>query len=110
MFALGTTAGAVVALLTAPRSGKETRRRLQDAMQQVREKAGNASASVADSYTRGAEAIKEGFSKAFDKDTNHQGAAQEASRQATGSASKSESHYNPTSPTRAGAYGVNTPK
>ncbi len=114
MFALGTTAGAVVALLTAPRSGKETRRRLRSSLQQVREKASNVSGSLSDSFGRGTEALRDGVINAFDKDPPHASGAQEGSRPAKGTASKSEStsHFNPTtSSSRAGqSYSSSSPK
>jgi gas vesicle protein len=71
MFALGTTAGAVVALLTAPGSGKETRRRLANSLQQARKKASHVSGSLADSFGRGTEARREGGILSFDKDPAH---------------------------------------
>ena len=114
MFALGTTVGAVVALLTAPHSGKETRRRLQGTLRQVKERAGNVRASVAEAYTRGAEVLRDGVVKAFDKDPAQATGAKEGSRQAIGAPSKSEltANYNTaTSPARTGpSYGGNSPK
>jgi gas vesicle protein len=114
VFALGTAVGAVVALLTAPHSGKETRRRLQGTLKQVKERAGNVRASVTETYARGAEVLRDGVVKAFDKDPARVTDAREGSRQATGAPSKSElmANYNTaTSPARTGpSYGGNSPK
>jgi gas vesicle protein len=114
MFALGTTVGAVVALLTAPHSGKETRRRLQGRLRQVKERAGNMRASVAETYTRGAEVLRDGVAKAFDKDPSRATSAREAGGQAAGAPSKSElmANYNTaTSPARSGpSYAGNSRK
>jgi hypothetical protein len=114
MFALGTTAGAIVALLTAPRSGKETRRRLQDTLQQVKEKAGNVRASMAKSYTREADALKDGVITAFDKDPVRAASAHDAGRPAMGAASKPDPTTNfslTTSSGRTGpSYSGNSPK
>ena len=114
VFALGASVGAVVALLTAPHSGKETRRRLQGTLKQLKQRAGNMRASVAETYTRGAEVLRDGVVKAFDKDPAHTTGAKEGGRQATGASSKSElmANYNTaTSPARTGpSYAGNSPK
>jgi hypothetical protein len=115
MFLLGSTAGAVVALLTAPNTGKETRRRLRSTLQQVGDKAVSVSGTVADSFSRGSEALREGVASAFEKDPVHKaGAQEEDGRPATGTASKTgtTSSYNSlNSPSRAGqSYSSNSPK
>lgn len=114
MFMLGSTAGAVVALLTAPATGKETRRRLRSTLQQAGDKAVSVSGTVADSFSRGTEAMKEGVANAFEKDPIHRAGAQEDGRPATGTAAKSgstSSYNSPSSPSRAGQpYSSSSPK
>src|SRR4030095_5206468 len=61
VFALGTAAGAVVALLTAPGSGKETRRRLGKALEKAKEKTSNLSDSLVESVGRTSDALKDTF-------------------------------------------------
>jgi YtxH-like protein len=106
MFALGATTGAVVALLSAPGSGKETRRRLRSTLQQAGVKASNVSGALADSFGRGTEVVRDGMIKAFDKDPARADSAQEVSRPGTGT-----EHYTPTTtPTRARQSFGNSPK
>jgi gas vesicle protein len=84
MFALGTTAGAVVALLTAPGSGKETRRRLGSALQKAKEMTSSMSDSVIESVGRGTDALKDTFGMEGSRST----AASKASRTGYGSTPK----------------------
>src|SRR5262245_61301176 len=83
MFLLGATAGAVTALLTAPRSGRETRRRLGLALQQIQEKTSDLSISLGESYDR-----------------DEREGATHSSYPATSSSSRSSQTYRGTSPTK----------
>jgi gas vesicle protein len=64
-FIAGSATGAVVALMTAPRSGKETREALQVWAQDVREKAARIPHSVGQAVQRGTQAGKEAFSESY---------------------------------------------
>ncbi len=68
-FVAGAAAGAVVALLTAPRSGRDTRARLRSLAEDAAEKAGRARPAL----DRAARAAREAFEQTFDehlKDTD----------------------------------------
>ena len=60
-FLAGVTAGAAVALLTAPQSGRETRRKLKQAKDDFTERASRVGKAIGEAYRRAAEAGKEGF-------------------------------------------------
>jgi gas vesicle protein len=56
-FALGATAGAAIALLTAPRTGRETRAHLKDAARDLKQRMGLAPEAI---RAAGARALKAG--------------------------------------------------
>ena len=60
-FLAGITAGAAVALLTAPQSGRETRRKLKQVKDDVTDRASRVGAAIGEAYRRATEAGKEGF-------------------------------------------------
>lgn len=62
-FAAGAAAGAVVALLTAPNSGKETRAKLRNWAEDMGEKAAEIPADLKAAYGRATEAAKSTFSR-----------------------------------------------
>lgn len=69
-FTAGAAAGAVVAYLTAPRSGKETRAVLQDWAKDVRDKASRIPHSVREAVERGKQAGKEAFIESYKGDSS----------------------------------------
>lgn len=64
-FAAGAVAGAAVAYLTAPRSGRETRAALQDWARDAREKAARIPHAVREAVERGKQAGKEAFAESY---------------------------------------------
>jgi len=64
-FVTGAVAGAAVAFMTAPRSGKETREALQGWAQDVRSKAVRIPQAVGHAVDRATQAGKEAFSESF---------------------------------------------
>ncbi len=68
-FLAGAATGAVAALLTAPRTGKETRERLGTALRQAREKASRMPSALGEIYDRAAEAARGTFVKSLEKES-----------------------------------------
>lgn len=60
-FLAGAAAGAAVALLTAPRSGRETREKLKDFGNKARETMREGPGAVGDAFTKAARAAQETF-------------------------------------------------
>jgi len=60
-FLAGIAAGATVALLTAPQSGRETRRKLKRVKDDVSDRAARVGAAIEEAYRRATEAGKKGF-------------------------------------------------
>jgi YtxH-like protein len=74
-FLAGAVSGAVVALLTAPRSGRETRDRIKEL---ARDAAGNGirvPPALNDAYSRAAEAARRAFVEAFEPTPRDRGAS-----------------------------------
>jgi len=65
-FVAGALSGAVVALLTAPRSGRETRTRLKDLVRDAAGRAARVPASFDGAYTRAARAARQAFVEALE--------------------------------------------
>jgi gas vesicle protein len=65
-FLAGAVAGAAVALLTAPQSGRETRDRLKGLAREAASGARRATPRLGDAYTRAARAARRAFSEALD--------------------------------------------
>ena len=83
MFLLGTAAGAVAGLLLAPRSGRETRRRLRNALQEIQHRAADLS---------GEDSLRGGVMKSYDE---------EHLRTGSGSSSDSTPYSAPSSAARS---------
>lgn len=66
-FIAGAAAGAVVALLTAPQSGKETRDKVRGWAEDMGEKAAHVPGTVQDAFGRATEAAKRAFSKKLEE-------------------------------------------
>ncbi len=64
-FVAGAAAGAAVALLTAPKSGRETREQLRGMASQVGEKAGHLPEAIRSAYGRAAEAARDAFHRSL---------------------------------------------
>ena len=64
-FVAGAAAGAAVALLTAPKSGRESRAQVRAWAGDLGQKASRASGAVHDAYGRAADAAKDAFSQAL---------------------------------------------
>ena len=64
-FLAGAAAGAVIALLTAPRSGRETREKLGDITRDMRAKATRVPQAVGTAFDRAAKAGREAFRESF---------------------------------------------
>lgn len=64
-FVVGAAAGAAVALLTAPRSGRETRRKLKQVASELADRAVRVPPAVTEAYRRAAAAGKEAFVSAL---------------------------------------------
>ena len=64
-FATGAAAGAAVAYITAPRSGKETREALQGWAREARDKASRIPHAVREAVERGTHAGREAFSESY---------------------------------------------
>jgi gas vesicle protein len=67
-FATGAIAGAAVAYLTAPRSGKETREALQSWASDARNSASRLPRAVREAVDRGTHAAKEAFADSYRSD------------------------------------------
>jgi gas vesicle protein len=67
-FLAGAAAGAAVAFLTAPQSGKETREKVRDWAQDVKEKAARVPGMVQGAYGRAADAAKRAFTEKIKED------------------------------------------
>ena len=65
-FLAGAVSGAVVALLTAPQSGRETRDRLKGLARDAVRRAARATLRLHDATTRAARAARRAFSEALD--------------------------------------------
>ena len=70
-FATGAAAGAVVALVTAPRSGKETREALQSWADDVRGKAGRLPSAMGAAVERATKAGKDAFAESYRGNSPH---------------------------------------
>jgi len=70
-FATGAAAGAVVALVTAPRTGKETREALQGWADDVRGKAERLPRAMGAAVERGTKAGKEAFAESYRGNSPH---------------------------------------
>ena len=66
-FLTGCAAGAAVALLTAPQSGRETRDQIRTWGRDIGSKASRVPGAVKDAYSRASIAAKEAFVDAFEK-------------------------------------------
>ena len=64
-FLAGAAAGAVVAYLTAPRSGRESRENLREWAGEVRGKAARVPHAVREAYSKASEAAKTAFAEAL---------------------------------------------
>ena len=67
-FTTGAAAGAAIAYLTAPRSGKETREALQVWAQDAKHKASRIPQAVREAVGRGTQAGKDAFAESFRAD------------------------------------------
>ena len=65
-FVVGAAAGAAVALLTAPRSGRETRRKLKEFTSDLADRAVRMPPAITEAYRRAAAAGKEAFVSALE--------------------------------------------
>jgi len=65
-FLAGAAAGAVVALLTAPASGKEARGKVRDWARDLESKAAEVPSNLKAAYGRAADAAKSAFAKAHE--------------------------------------------
>ena len=61
LFLAGVATGATVALLTAPQSGVETRRKLRQAKDQLVDRASRVGSAIGEAYRSATTAGKEGF-------------------------------------------------
>jgi gas vesicle protein len=68
-FTVGAMAGAVVAYLTAPRSGKETREAIQDWAKDARDKASRLPQAVRHAVERSTQAGKDAFAESYRGDS-----------------------------------------
>lgn len=66
-FLAGAAVGAAVALLTAPRSGRETREKLRGLAEDLGERAKRAPGAAREAYERAADAARRAFADAFDE-------------------------------------------
>jgi len=74
-FLAGAVSGAVVALLTAPRSGRETRDRIKDLARDAAGKTVRVPPALNGAYSRAAEAARRAFVEAFEPRTQDKGAS-----------------------------------
>ena len=65
-FLLGAAAGATVALLTAPQSGRETRERIKDLARDAAGEAKRVPSTLSDAYGRAGRAAREAFLRALE--------------------------------------------
>ena len=70
----GAAAGAAVAFMTAPRSGKETREALQGWARDARTKAGRLPHAVSKAVERATQAGKEAFAESYNGDSTRSNA------------------------------------
>jgi gas vesicle protein len=68
-FVTGAAAGAAVAYMTAPRTGKDTRAALQGWAKDARNKASRIPQAVRDAVDRGTQAGKEAFAQSYSSDS-----------------------------------------
>lgn len=68
-FLAGAATGAAVALLTAPKSGRETRETLHSWAEEARAKAGRFPHAMGAAYHRAAAAAKDAFIEAYNEET-----------------------------------------
>jgi len=73
-FVAGAAAGAAVALLTTPKTGRESREQIRTWAADLGEKASRASGAVQSAYGRATEAAKEAFSQAMANRKDTEGA------------------------------------
>ncbi|HYS03947.1 MAG TPA: YtxH domain-containing protein [Candidatus Dormibacteraeota bacterium] len=73
-FLAGAVSGAVVALLTAPRSGRETRDRIKDLTRDAAGKTVRVPPALNGAYSRAAEAARRAFVEAFEPRAQDRGA------------------------------------
>jgi len=71
-FATGAAAGAAVAYLTAPRTGKEMRASLQTWARDARDKAAVIPTAIRHAVERGTKAGKEAFTESYRGENGHQ--------------------------------------
>jgi len=72
-FLAGAVSGAVVALLTAPGSGRQTRGRLKDLAQDAADRAARVPPAVNQAFARAAEAAHRSFVEVFEAEDPDQG-------------------------------------
>jgi len=70
-FACGALAGAVAALLLAPRSGEETRRRISDAAGRSRDRAGRLGVAAREATAAAREAFTDALNAKSSEDSQH---------------------------------------
>jgi gas vesicle protein len=75
-FLAGAVSGAVVALLTAPRSGRQTRSRLNDIARDAAGRAVRVPPALNGAYVKAAEAARRAFAQAFEPPGSDGGAPQ----------------------------------
>ena len=78
-FLAGAVSGAVLALLTAPRSGRETRSRLNDIARDAAGRAVRVPPALNGAYVRAADAARRAFAQAFEPPGPDSGAPQRRS-------------------------------
>ncbi len=61
----GATAGAIAAILLAPKSGKETRTELREFASHGAEQMGRLPAAIKEAYSHGADSAKESFTETY---------------------------------------------
>ena len=66
-FLVGAAAGAAVALLTAPQTGREARRKLKNVSQRLANQAGRVPPAVKEAYRRATQAGKEAFTRKLEE-------------------------------------------
>ena len=66
-FLAGAVTGATVALLTAPQSGAETRRKLKQAKEKLADRASRVGSAIGEAYRSATSAGKEGFARTMNE-------------------------------------------
>ena len=74
-FLAGAVSGTVVALLTAPRSGRETRDRIKEIARDAAGKTVRVPPALNGAYSRAAEAARRAFAEAFEPGAQDRGAS-----------------------------------